>query len=116
MKTFAFTLLALPILLLGCKTDVLPAGTPECLQMKIDEFESQTIRNPPASIWLYKYGNQYVYYIPPYCCDMFGELYDTNCDLICYPDGGITGGGDGNCPEFHNEATKIKLVWQDKRE
>lgn len=86
---------------------------PETTNRKI---KREPVRNPPASIWLYRYQGKIVYYIPPYCCDVFGALYDTNCNLVCHPDGGITGNGDGVCPDFFETATKIKLIWQDERE
>jgi hypothetical protein len=35
--------------------------------------------------------------------------------LICQPDGGITGKGDGKCPDFDKNKTNEKLVWQDPR-
>jgi len=53
------------------------------------------------------------FYIPPYCCDMFGDLYDDTCNLICHPDGGFSGIGDGSCPDI--EIKKETLVWQDDR-
>jgi len=34
------------------------------------------------------------------CCDQMGEVRDTSGNIICHPDGGITGKGDGKCPDF----------------
>ena len=44
---------------------------------------------------------------------MFGDLYDDTCNLICHPDGGFSGIGDGSCPDI--EIKKETLVWQDDR-
>jgi len=33
---------------------------------------------------------------------------------MCAPDGGITGKGDENCPEFSSEIKKT-LIWEDDR-
>ncbi len=59
--------------------------------------------------------NNYYYYIPPYCCDVYSELYDFNGQLICHPDGGITGAGDGKCPDFYKDSIIYTLIWKDNR-
>lgn len=56
-----------------------------------------------------------VYYVPPICCDVSAELYDRNGSLICSPDGGIAGDGDGKCPDFFDARTDEKRVWADTR-
>jgi len=66
----------------------------------------------PLEVWRYRFENQTVYYLLNDCCDQFNSVYDTNCTLICHPSGGITGGGDGNCPEFHNTVKDGVLVWK----
>jgi hypothetical protein len=43
-------------------------------------------------------------------------LYDENCTLLCLPDGGITGQGNGKCANFFIERTNEKLIWEDSRE
>ena len=96
------------------KTDV-PAGTPSCIKKKIRQINNDPVRNPPAEVWRYDYKGQKVYYIPPYCCDMYGDLYDSKCNLICHPDGGLSGNGDGNCTDFFASRTNGKLIWQDNR-
>jgi len=82
----------------------------------IKKFQSEPVGNPPQSIWRYEYKGEIVYYIPPQCCDQFSILYDANGNIICAPDGGFTGGGDGRCPDFFSERTNEKLVWKDTRE
>lgn len=89
--------------------------SPACITEKINSIKSATVRNPPSSVWQYEYNGKPVYYIPPYCCDAFGELYDCQCNLICYPDGGISGRGDGKCPDIFTKLNNKKLVWQDER-
>ncbi len=47
---------------------------------------------------------------------MFGLLYDSECNLICAPDGGFTGNGDGRCPDGILSGIEFtKTVWQDER-
>ena len=55
------------------------------------------------------------YYVPPQCCDQFSTLYDADGAVICAPDGGITGRGDGKCPDFFQSRTNEKLFWEDSR-
>jgi len=45
----------------------------------------------------------------------FSELYEDDCTLICAPDGGITGMGDGKCSDFFTERTAPELIWEDDR-
>jgi len=103
-----------PILALsnmGCSTN---AG-PSWVDNLIEEFESQPVANPPLSIWRYVYEGQIVYYVPPRCCDIESTLYDANGNVLCHPDGGLTGGGDGQCRDFFEKITDAKLIWQDGR-
>jgi len=66
----------------------------------IAKFENDLDSNPPHSIYQYDYQGKTVYYVPPQCCDQYSTLYDTCGNVICAPDGGITGTGDGTCPDF----------------
>jgi hypothetical protein len=85
------------------------------LQAMIAEILSQPPTNPPSAIYRYRYHGQVVYYRTGYCCDVPSSLYDEAGNLLCHPDGGFTGDGDGRCPDFHAEATTRELVWQDPR-
>jgi len=61
------------------------------------------VRTSALEIWQYDYLGETVFYFPTTpgdCCDTFSRLYDVDGNLICYPDGGITGKGDGRCPGF----------------
>jgi hypothetical protein len=91
------------------------ASNPKWVDALIVKSESDPVANPPLSIWRYEYGGQVVYYVPPQCCDIPSSLYDADGNLLCHPDGGFTGGGDGQCRDFSEERTSPQLVWQDKR-
>ena len=88
---------------------------PTCIIEKIKQLQAEEVWNPPASVWQYEYNGQTVYYIPARCCDIPSSLYDANCNLICHPDGGFTGKGDGKCTDFAEKRTKEKLIWKDER-
>jgi hypothetical protein len=89
--------------------------TPAWVQDLITQFESQPVANPPLSISRYQYQGQTVYYVPPRCCDIWSDLYDADGNIICHPDGGFTGAGNGQCPDFFTERTGGTLIWEDPR-
>jgi hypothetical protein len=88
---------------------------PSCIQQKINELKAMTPTNPRARISEYEYDGKKVYLLIKPCCDQYNELYDANCNYVCAPSGGITGKGDGKCPEFDANAKFIKVIWEDKR-
>ena len=88
---------------------------PQWLKARIAGVLSERKRNPITRILLYDYRGQKVYYISAPCCDQFSQVFDTKGNLICQPDGGITGKGDGKCADFEKNKTNEKLVWQDPR-
>lgn len=74
------------------------------------------IANPqegsPLSVTRYRYKGQIVYYMVSPCCDKYNIVYDRDCNVMGYPDGGYTGKGDGNMTDFKDSATEGNLVWQ----
>ncbi|MFH1004578.1 MAG: hypothetical protein V1781_03660 [Bacteroidota bacterium] len=101
--------------LTSCEKLDVPKETPACIKKEIRKIKSDKVRNPPASVWQYDYNGQTVYYIPPYCCDIPSQLFDNDCNQICSPDGGLSGAGDGKCPDFFSQRKNEKLIWQDDR-
>jgi hypothetical protein len=91
------------------------SARPQWLKARIAAVLSERKRNPITRILRYDYRGQSVYYISAPCCDQFSEVFDTKGNLVCQPDGGITGKGDGKCADFDKNKTNEKLVWQDPR-
>lgn len=112
---FLASIIALIIVLEGnCrKSNNLSEDYPQCITKKINELKNKSVQRPPASVWEFEYKGKKVYYIPADCCDRFNPLYDKKCNVICHPDGGITGKGDGKCPDFSRK--NEKLIWKDDR-
>ena len=108
------TFAILVIVLSGCAPSA-RTENPAWVDELIRKFQSEPAGNPPQSIWRYDYNGQTVYYVPPQCCDQFSALYDASGKEICAPDGGLTGRGDGRCPDFFAKRSGEKLVWQDTR-
>jgi hypothetical protein len=90
-------------------------GSPPCIERKIQEMANAPVANPPARVYSYRYKGQTVYYIPAKCCDIPSLLVDAQCNTICSPDGGLSGQGDGRCPDFFNSRTEETLIWEDPR-
>ena len=91
------------------------ADIPSCIQQKINTIKTQPKWNPPATVTEYLYNGKKVYLFTSDCCDQYNELYDSNCNYLCAPSGGITGGGDRKCTDFSAKATMIREVWRDVR-
>ncbi|MBA2687537.1 MAG: hypothetical protein H0U64_05510 [Gemmatimonadaceae bacterium] len=85
------------------------------MQSLIVSIEAEPVWNPAASITRYTYRGTVVYYLAAHCCDIRSKLYDTSGAVVCEPDGGITGKGDGKCEDFLAIRSDEKLVWKDHR-
>lgn len=81
----------------------------------IAKFETAPVANPPHRIVRFRYRDQAVYYVPPSCCDQPSVLYDAKGEVMCAPDGGMTGRGDGRCADFYQQRSDESLVWSDSR-
>jgi len=99
-----------------CSDPLSSTGNPQWVDDLIAEFKSQPVGNPPQSIWRYSYKDRVVYYVPPQCCDQFSTLYDSKGNVICAPDGGFSGRGNGKCTDFFRTCNNEKLIWKDNRE
>jgi YHS domain-containing protein len=103
------------LLLLSSCTQAAQSGNPAWVDHMIQQFESDPVTNPPLSVWKYEYIGQTVYFVPAHCCDIFSVVYDENGTMLCAPDGGLTGKGDGKCTDFFDKRTGEQLIWQDNR-
>ncbi len=92
-----------------------PAEPRQWLTALIAKLEADPVANPPARIAQFDYRDEKVYYLPPRCCDIPSTLYDAAGAVICSPDGGFTGKGDGRCPDFFAERKNDRTIWSDKR-
>jgi hypothetical protein len=90
------------------KTDSVPA----CIRQLIDDGKKATPPATPLQVDEYLFKGKTVYLVTADCCDFFNVVYDDSCKAICAPSGGITGRGDGKCPEFSKDATHVKLIWK----
>ena len=117
MKKVLVPLVFLLLLLSNCARvgDAVSVKDAFWLDSLIAKMQSDPVGSPPLSISQYEYKGKIVYYIPPQCCDQFSVLYDAGGNVIGFPDGGITGTGDGQYPDFFTVRTNEKLIWKDSR-
>ena len=108
-----YLLLFAGIQLAACASEQTPL--PSCLQDRIDMLKAFPPATPRASLEAFHYQGRRVYYLPPAGFDDFGLVVDEHCNTVCAPDGGISGGGDGTCPEFFLQARPDGTVWTDER-
>lgn len=85
----------------------------DCVQALIDSLEAIPVLSPPARVEEWTVGTEKYIYSTSDCCDFFNYLRNLDCEMICAPDGGITGMGDGNCPDLKN--VEKMLIWEDNR-
>ncbi|MEK7652954.1 MAG: hypothetical protein AAB358_00500 [Patescibacteria group bacterium] len=116
-KLLIFAVASLAIFLAGCTTQLLTKNQSEPTWIKtlIDTKKNSPLENPPSTIRKCTYQNKIVYYVSSPCCDQYNYLYDDNNKVICAPDGGFTGNGNGKCSDFSLDKNNCELIWQDSR-
>src|SRR5262245_52678413 len=83
---------------------------PDWLMSLIRQLEGQPVANPPAFIARYDFRREIVYYLPARCCDIPSTLYRADGTVLCHPDGGFSGRGDGQCPTFFSERANEQII------
>jgi Domain of unknown function (DUF6970) len=114
LKARLFVIIFLIMLLAGC-SQATQSSNPAWVDELIEKIMNDPVGNPPLSVWRYEYNGQVVYFVPAHCCDISSVVYDKVGNVLCAPDGGIAGDGDGKCPDFFTERSGEMLIWQDAR-
>jgi hypothetical protein len=115
IKHISLVLILLGLAACGAQPVSEQAQVPPAVAALIQDLKSQPVANPPGYVASYEYSGQVVYYVPPRCCDIFGNLYNSDGQIICHPDGGIAGHGDGRCPDFFSQRKNETIIWRDTR-
>ena len=111
-------MLALSTVAPGCQADANTEHLPAFLRQLIEEYEAASEQRYPFEIWRYEYEGESVFYVPlarALCCDIQSVLYSVDGEILCRPDGGFTGRGDGRCPDFDPRASEGVRVWGEQR-
>jgi hypothetical protein len=96
-----------------CEKLDLKVDVPNCVRSIIRGRIVDGFRNKPVEVWRWDVDGKTYYYTVSDCCDQFNLLYDDQCHLVCAPDGGFSGQGDGKCPSFASQIIRT-LVWKEE--
>jgi len=102
----------------GCSNPAAPdtsSASPTWVTALVRQLETQPVANPPAFVARYDYKGQDVYFVPQRCCDIMSVVYNSEGAIMCHPDGGIAGKGDGRCADFFVERRNERIVWRDSK-
>lgn len=89
-------------------------GLPKCMEAMIKDQKKDS-RDGIMKLYRYKLEGKTVYLTDAPCCDQFSNLYDSACNFLGHPTGGLTGRGDGKITDFGKRATDEKLIWERKQ-
>ena len=109
-----FSVVAVIVLFASCSTSqklTAQSEVPMCLMTKIQQMTADKSQGEPLYVTMFDYRGQKVYYVAAACCDKYNMVFDKDCKLLGYPDGGLMGKGDGSLPNFRQEATNGKAIW-----
>jgi hypothetical protein len=106
MKVLVSSFIVLAAILHSCDPNNISIDAPACIEDLIRKDPQ------PKEVWRYTYQGETVFLVVPDCCDQYISVYSSKCVLICSPGGGITGKGDGKCPDFYQEAEEGLLLWK----
>jgi hypothetical protein len=117
MKRLLALIAVFCFLQIGCATSrfVGPAPMPAWLNALIHETQAAPVANPPVVISRYQFQGDTVYYLPARCCDIPSTVYRADGSILCHPDGGLDGKGDGKCPTFFADRKSEEIIWRDPR-
>lgn len=105
----------LALLMSACSSPVAPDRMPAWVTTMIRSLEAKPVANPPAFVASYEYKGDVVYYVPPRCCDVWGTVFKADGSILCHPNGGVDGNGDGRCVDFLTARRNERIIWRDPR-
>jgi hypothetical protein len=97
------------------KVNTPASAIPVCIQKMIDSAKTKAPGTTITQVRQYIYKGARVYLVAAPCCDQFNPLYDSACNLLFSPSGGITGKGDRKNPDFFTVAKEDSLIWEADR-
>jgi len=89
---------------------------PQWLNQRIEVLANLPNRRAMlVRVYRYRFDGETVYFETPPSPDQYSTLYNQRGQVLCHPDGGLTGRGDGRCGSFQKRRTDEALVWQAAR-
>lgn len=81
----------------------------------IEQLKQKPKQTPAAEVTQYTYNGRTVFLVTGGIPDAYNYLFDNCGSVVCAASGGLTGKGDGACPNFATTATNPILIWRDPR-
>ncbi|MEL7532826.1 MAG: hypothetical protein AAFN10_16020 [Bacteroidota bacterium] len=117
-KNILFLLCVLGLSFSACEQDQLSPNLPDCIANQIPELEDANVSgnrlvapSEIVSVYRHKHNLKNYYELVYRVRDGFTELFDSNCEYVCSPNGGSLGGGRGDCPDWV-KLDERELIWQ----
>ena len=95
--------------LASCDKDPVYHGVPDCIRGEIATQVADSTGLEKVYEW--RYDGEQSYLFEYGCCDRYNYLYSSSCAVVCAPSGGMTGKGDGQCPDLADRA-EATLIWE----
>ncbi len=107
------------LVIAGCRGNPTAPNTtpssPTWVTALVRQLETEPVANPPGFVARYDYKDHDVYFVPQRCCDIMSVVYRSDGTVLCHPDGGFTGKGDGLCADFLAERRNERIIWRDSQ-
>jgi hypothetical protein len=88
---------------------------PSWLQAEIARLDAEAAPNVPVVVTRSQYRGETVFYASPSLPDGLGVLFDAEGNVLCHPDGGLDGRGDGKCTDFFAARVNETVLWRAAR-
>jgi len=106
------SILAIHLLLSGLQAQAQEvAPIPDWVRNRIAEFKATSANPAATAVWRVKFKGEDAYLFFSPCCDQFNYLYNAVGARLCAPSGGITGSGDGGCPDALRSKESVAVIW-----
>jgi hypothetical protein len=101
------------LLAAGCEGGSKPTvDVPSWLQAEISRLGTEAAPNVPVVVTRSQYRGETVFYASPSVPDGLGVLFSAEGDVLCHPDGGLDGRGDGKCADFFAARANDTVLWR----
>jgi hypothetical protein len=108
-----FTPIVIALFAAGCDGESrIDRDAPNWLRAEIRRLRSEAAPNVPVVVTRSQYRGETVYYTSPGVPDGPGVLFDAEGKVLCSPDGGLDGRGDGRCADFFATRVNETILWR----
>jgi len=98
----------------ACRKIEVPTDTPNCIKRKIRQWERDgKYAKSDVEKWTIDGTDYFVFPTPTISADAFTDMYNTSCELVCHPSGGLIGGGSGDCPDLTNAQVTVIYTFKE---